>query len=78
MVTDGLVRGGKKHARREMRRRSPPTLFSPLLANSYLDQLDRSIEKELIPAYTQGESLAVYNIELSPCIRRAHTHTLTT
>ena len=30
-------------------------VVSPLLANIYLDKLDHYIEKELLPAYTQGE-----------------------
>jgi hypothetical protein len=34
--------------------RPVPTPFSPLLANIYLDRLDRFVEQELIPAYTRG------------------------
>jgi len=30
-------------------------VLSPLLANAYLDRLDRFVEKELIPEYTRGE-----------------------
>jgi group II intron reverse transcriptase/maturase len=30
-------------------------VFSPLLANIYLDKLDKYIEQELIPVYTKGE-----------------------
>src|SRR6266567_1048028 len=30
-------------------------VVSPILANIYLDKLDHYIEKELLPAYTQGE-----------------------
>lgn len=34
-------------------------VVSPLLANIYLDKLDHYIEKELLPAYTQGEHRSV-------------------
>jgi group II intron reverse transcriptase/maturase len=42
-------------------------VVSPILANIYLDKLDHYIEKELLPAYTQGErrnvNLAYHRIQ---------------
>ncbi len=55
-VTHGLGRGVEKHAWCKTKKvRSAPTPLSPLLANVYLDKLDKFVETTLTPVYTRGE-----------------------
>ena len=59
MTRNGHVRFGERGRETRLSQgrkvRSAPTLLSPLLANIYLDRLDKYVEQELIPEYTKGE-----------------------
>jgi hypothetical protein len=48
-------RSRETHSSRDEKVRSAPTRLSPILANLYLDKLDKFVEEVLIPQYTKGE-----------------------
>jgi retron-type reverse transcriptase len=48
----GYLEGWRYHAR--LRGCPQGSILSPVLANIYLDKLDRFVETELLPAYTRG------------------------
>jgi hypothetical protein len=48
-------RGRETRASRDAQVRSAPTLFSPVLSNVYLHQLDRFVEQKLLPTYNRGD-----------------------
>jgi len=48
-------RSRETRSSRDEKVRSAPTRLSPILANLYLDKLDKFVEEVLIPHYTKGE-----------------------
>src|SRR6266487_1032900 len=61
MTRNGHVRFGERGRETRLPQgrkvRSAPTLFSPVLANIYLNQLDQFVETHLIPKHTRGQVL---------------------
>src|SRR6266536_6198427 len=48
-------RSRETHLSQGRKVRSAPTLLSPILANIYLNKLDKYIEKTLLPKHNRGE-----------------------